>query len=240
MQYENEYDLSNQYDRGLQAVEAKSSFITRVYTKLALSILALAGIEAAVFGIVGAEKILAFTESHLLAMGLVFLAMCVAGPFISNAVLASNPSRPTQYGLLAFNILIEATFLFPLLAVAGLYFGSALIWQACGLTASLFIALSAAVFVTRIDFSFLRSFLTFCGFAALILIAAALLFGFHLGMWFTIAVIFLACGYILYDTSVMMRYAEPDDDIICTINLFTSVMTLFFYILRLLMELNRN
>ena len=74
----------------------------------------------------------------------------------------------------------------------------------------------------------------------LILIAAALLFGFHLGMWFTIAVIFLACGYILYDTSVMMRYAEPDDDIICTINLFTSVMTLFFYILRLLMELNRN
>lgn len=236
----NDYDLREQYDRTAWTAERKSALVTRVYTKLTFSILALALIEALVFALFGAESIVAFAQQNIKLMGGALLLLCIFGPMVGNAILARNPSRGTMYALLGYYILLEAAILLPILAVAALFFGPTIIWQACGLTVAMFIALSASVFMTRKDFTFLRSFLLFTGIAAIILIAASFLFGFELGTWFTVALIFFACGYILYDTSNMLLYSQDEDDIICTIALFTSVMTLFFYILRLLMELNRR
>ena len=240
MQTINDYDLNQEYERTAWTAERKSALVTRVYTKLTLSILALALIEALVFALVGADAVVAFTAQNVKLMGGFLLLLCIVGPMVGNAVLARNPSRGAMYALLGYYVLLESAILLPILAVAALYFGTTIIWQACGLTVALFLALSSAVFITRKDFSFLRSFLVFTGFAAIILIVLSLIMGFELGMWFTVALIFFACGYILYDTSNMLLYSQDDDDIICTISLFTSVMTLFFYILRLLMELNRR
>jgi FtsH-binding integral membrane protein len=103
-----------------------------------------------------------------------------------------------------------------------------------------FVALTAAVFVTRKDFSFLRSFLVFASFAALGLILASLIFGFTLGIVFTGAMIALACGYILYDTSNVMLHCDETMDVVASIELFASLMTLFYYILHLLLSLNRD
>ena len=73
-------------------------------------------------------------------------------------------------------------------------------------TLVLFGVMTAVVFITRKDFSFMRSALMFGGFAAMGLIVVAILTGFTLGPIFTIAMIALACGYILYDTSNVLHH----------------------------------
>ncbi|MGI6401931.1 MAG: Bax inhibitor-1 family protein [Thermoguttaceae bacterium] len=241
MDYEKDYYMSDgQVSRGMSSAEATGRLVASVYTKLTLSVIALALIEFAVFALVGAETVVAYFSANVALASIVLISLCIVGPIVGNVVLSKNPSRGAQYGLLAFYILLESAILLPILAIAAMFFGTTIIWQAIGLAASLFIALSAAVFFTRTDFSFLRTGLFFVGIAALMLIVASLIFNFVLGTWFSVALILFACGYILYGTSTMLLDADESHDIILTISLFTSIVTLFFYILRLLMALNRN
>lgn len=76
----------------------------------------------------------------------------------------------------------------------------------------------------------------FGGFAALGLIAVAILFGFNLGPIFTYAMIALACGYILYDTSNVLHHYRIGQHVAAALALFASVALLFWYILRLFMS----
>ena len=60
------------------------------------------------------------------------------------------------------------------------------------------------------------------------------LFGFQLGTFFSVAMIALAGGSILYDTSnVMLRYPQ-DRHVAASLELFASVALMFWYVLRLL------
>ena len=97
-------------------------------------------------------------------------------------------------------------------------------------TLGLFAILTAVVFITRKDFSFLRGILMFGGFAALGLIVVAILFGFSLGPIFTYAMIALACGYILYDTSNVLHHYRIGQHVAAALALFASVALLFWYI----------
>ena len=103
-------------------------------------------------------------------------------------------------------------------------------------TLGLFTVLTAVVFFTRKDFSFLRSFLAFGGIAAMGLIVVAMLFSFNLGPIFIYAVIALACGYILYDTSNVLHQYRIGQHVAAALALFASVALLFYYILLLFMS----
>ncbi len=96
--------------------------------------------------------------------------------------------------------------------------------------------LTAVVFVTRKDFSFLRSFLAFGGIAAMGLIVVAMLFHFVLGPIFIYAIIALACGYILYHTSNVLHQYRIGQHVAAALALFASVALLFWYILLLFMS----
>ena len=96
--------------------------------------------------------------------------------------------------------------------------------------------MTAAVFITRQDFSFLRTFLVFGTFAALGLIVVALLFGFNLGPIFIYAMIALACGYILYDTSNVLHHYRIGQHVAASLALFASVAILFWYIVQLFLS----
>ena len=102
------------------------------------------------------------------------------------------------------------------------------------ITLVVFTGLTAAVFLTGADFSFLRGALTIGMFASLGLIAAGLLFGFSLGLWFSVGMIVLLAGYILYDTSNILHHYRTDQHVAAALALFASVATLFFYVVRLL------
>ncbi|MBR4752341.1 MAG: US12 family protein [Thermoguttaceae bacterium] len=219
----------------------QASFIKNVYLHLTGAVASFAALEAAIFALVGVAPIASFMQEHARLTSLILLGLCLGGPALGQALIGSNPSKRAQYFLLAFYVMLYAAIFLPILTFAQILTGDAsLIWQAVGLTVALFIALSAAVFMTRKDFSFLRTSLAFVGLAAIILIVASFIFNFYLGTWFSVAMILFACGYVLYGTSNIIHHCGPGDEVFASIELFASVMTLFYYILRILMAFNRR
>ncbi|HMB92817.1 MAG TPA: Bax inhibitor-1 family protein, partial [Rhodothermales bacterium] len=73
---------------------------------------------------------------------------------------------------------------------------------------------------------------------AIVLIVAALLFGFELGTFFSVAMIALAGGAILYDTSNILHHYPEDRYVGAALELFASVALMFWYVLRLFMSRN--
>ncbi|MBL4883059.1 MAG: Bax inhibitor-1 family protein, partial [Planctomycetaceae bacterium] len=91
--------------------------------------------------------------------------------------------------------------------------------------------------LTGADFSFMRGFLvvgSLVAFAALIFGAIS---GFHMGLWFSVAMIGLSAGYILYDTSNVMRHYRTDQHVAAALALFASVALMFWYMIQLLLAL---
>ena len=80
----------------------------------------------------------------------------------------------------------------------------------------------------------------FGGIAALGLIVVALLFQFSLGPIFSVAMVALACGYILYHTSNILHHYHIGQHVAASLALFASVALLFWYILRLVMAFGRD
>ncbi len=60
-----------------------------------------------------------------------------------------------------------------------------------------------------------------------------MLFGFNLGTWFSVAMVGLAGGAILYDTSNILRHFPEDRYVGAALELFASVALMFWYVLRI-------
>jgi FtsH-binding integral membrane protein len=103
-----------------------------------------------------------------------------------------------------------------------------------------FTALTLVVFTTRKNFSFLGVVLKWAGIVALLLIVAGAIFGFQLGTFFSVAMIALAGGSILYDTSKVLHEYPEDRYVGAALELFASVALLFWYVLRLFLGSRRS
>ena len=101
------------------------------------------------------------------------------------------------------------------------------------ITAMAFSGLTLVAFVTRKDLSFLRPIVMYGFVAALVLIVAAALFGLSLGVWFVLGMIVLSGVAILYQTQTIIREFPVAAHVGAALALFSSVMTLFWYVLQL-------
>ena len=102
----------------------------------------------------------------------------------------------------------EAVLFMPLLCLASQIEqirGQDIIATAGIITLILFGGLTAIVWITGANFSWLRNVLFIAGIAAFGAILCSIIMGFSLGIWFTAAMIAFACGWILYDTSAVMN-----------------------------------
>jgi FtsH-binding integral membrane protein len=73
-----------------------------------------------------------------------------------------------------------------------------------------------------------------------VLIVAGALFGFQLGTFFSVAMIALAGGSILYDTSNVIHRYPQDRHVAAALELFASVALMFWYVLRLFLSGRRS
>jgi len=161
--------------------------------------------------------------------------------YLANTWAMSDTSRGMQYLGLALYVVAEAVIFVQIMYIAEhAYPDKNLIPMAGMITLVMFGGLTTITFVTGKDFSFMGRFLGLAGIAAFVLVLAGAIFGFNLGMFFTVAMIALACGYILYDTSNVLHRYRTDQHVAASLALFASVALLFFYVLRLLMELQRR
>mgnify|MGYP006277699525 CR=1 FL=1 len=220
--------------------EARLAFFRRTYYHLALAILAFVFLEILFINFTPLPQlmikmIVSTPYSWLLILGGFILAGWLARGFA-----AKSESISMQYLGLGLYVLAEAIIFIPILYIAAAYSSKQLIPTAGILTFCLFMALTIVAFTTRKDFSFLRGILVMGGFVALGLIVSSVIFGFNLGMWFSGAMILLASGAILYDTSKIIHSYPTDKHVAASLELFASIALLFWYILRLLMQLNRR
>lgn len=212
----------------------RAVFYKKTYLHVAIAILSFIVVEGFLLRTVPEELIVQMISGKfiwLFIIGLFWLGSMLADK------LAFSVSRNTQYLGLGLFVLLEAIIFLPILYIALVVTDSgAIVQQAAVITLFMFGGLTAVVFMTKKDFSFLRSALVIGGFVALGLIVAGAIFGFNLGLWFSVAMVALAAGSILYQTSEIKNKYATGQYVGAALQLFSSVMLLFWYILRILMS----
>ena len=213
----------------------RANFIRKTYLHLAGAVLAFIGIEIAIFNSPLADQVASFILKGGQMGWLGFLGAFMVAGWLARSMAASG-SKSTQYFGLVVYVIAQALIFVPLLYIAVYYSSPDVLTNAAIMTLTLFAGLTAAVFITRTDFSFLRTALAVGGFVAIGAIVCGALFGFNLGMWFSVAMIVFACAAILYDTSNILHHYHEDQYVGASLQLFASVALLFWYILRLFMS----
>jgi FtsH-binding integral membrane protein len=155
--------------------------------------------------------------------------------WLASRVAHLSTSRPAQYAALLGFVVAESLIFVPLLYLAESVAPGA-ITSAAVVTFFGFAGLTVVVFLTRKDFSFLRGILCWGGISALVLIAAGVVFGFQLGTFFSVAMVVLAGGAILYDTSNVLHHYPEDRYVAAALQLFASVALMLWYVLRLFLS----
>ena len=218
--------------------EARAQFIRRTYAHLAFAVLGFLALEYVLLSLPGIGNL-----AELMTGGfnwLIVLGLFMVVSFVADRMARSSVSREVQYAGLALYVVAQAVIFVPLLFVAVyLVNDPTLIPTAAVITGTLFAGLTAVAFFTRADFSFLRGILLIGGFVALGLIAASVIFGFTLGLIFSVAMVGFAAAAILYYTSNIIHYYRTDQYVAASVTLFASVALLFWYVLQILISLRR-
>lgn len=239
------YASSNPYrDFGMAAAQApaneRATFIRATYAHLLGAVLAFIGIEVALFQTGAAERLfgLMIGNGNIGMLAVIGAFMVVS--WLANSWAISSTNRGMQYAGLGVYVVAEALIFAPMLYIAVYFEQANIIPTAAIITGIVFLGLTAVVFVSGADFSFMRGALAIGGLAAIGTVVCAMIFGWELGVFFTGAMILLASGYILYDTSNVLHHYRVDQYVAASLALFAAVALLFWYVLRLLMELNRR
>ncbi len=214
----------------------KVAFYKKTYSHVAGGVLVFILFE---YLLLQSEAIVSFAMSMI--EGYRWLIMLGGFMFITNyaeRMTLKTPDKNKQYLAYGVYILAEAFIFVPLISIAAFYMesGTEILNQAAIVTLALFTGLSAIVFVTKKDFSFLKAGLTVGFFIAIGLILAGTLFGFNLGLWFSVGMCILAAGSILYQTSNLVNKYSNDEYIPAALGLFASLMLLFWYVLSIFMS----
>ena len=249
-------------------VSDRVSFLRKTYAHLGAALLAFAFVAGGMMRFMP-ETSLKFSAWALRGRWNWFLvlALFMVVGYVAERLARSESSRGLQYVGLGVEVLAWSFLLQPMLWLVMFKFGDdstrvllmssftdgrsvggavmsglagKVILESVVITLVIFLGLTATVFITKKDFSFMRGILAICTFAALGVILASLMFGFSLGAIFSGLMILLMSGYILYQTSLVMSYFPPSGYVAAALMLFSTVATLFWYVLRLMMDLNRR
>lgn len=212
----------------------RASFYKKTYGHVAAGVLLFIIVESY---LLKSEAIVNFMLN--LMQGYLWISLIVgfmAITWVSQKMTYNTTSKPMQYLGFALYVIAEAFIFVPLLFIALAYGGEHVIEQAAILTGGLFVGLSVLVFVSKADFSVLRGILSIGFFMALGLIVAGMLFGFDLGLWFSVGMCALAAGSILYNTHQLKNDFSTEQYVPAALSLFASLMLLFWYILRIFLS----
>ncbi|HKI34216.1 MAG TPA: Bax inhibitor-1 family protein [Gemmataceae bacterium] len=223
----------------------RAAFIRRTYAHLAGAILAFAALEVVLFNY--APPVVVETILRTM-MGSRFSWLFVLGGFmlvswIAQSWARSDTSRGLQYLGLGLYVVAEAVLFVPLLFAAQfLYPDQHLVAKAGIMTLAVFGGLTLAVFVSGKDFSGLRTVLCVGSLLAFGFIVASILFQFEgmVVLIFCFAMVALASGWIIYQTSNVIHHYRTDQYVAASLALFAAVALLFWYILEIFLLRSRR
>jgi FtsH-binding integral membrane protein len=178
----------------------------------------------------------------------IVLLAFMAASWLADYWASHATSRAMQYVGLGIYVVAEALIFVPLLAIVEIKTYEILargghephiIRDAAFTTLAIFGALTASVLISKKDFSWMRSGLAMVSAAAMMLIVLSLVFGWNLGIVFSVAMVVLAAGYILYQTSQVLAHYDPRQHVAAALALFSSVALMFWYIIRIFLRMRQ-
>ncbi|WP_339936667.1 Bax inhibitor-1 family protein [Undibacterium luofuense] len=208
---------------------SRERFIAKVFNHLGGALLAFTALEVFFFTsgianvILGALKFVPWMA--------ILGAFMIVG-WIATRAAHTAESLSSQYLALGAYILAEAVIFVPLLALASKVAPSA-IANAGLITVLATLGLVGVAYVSRKDFSFLGTILKWAGLVAIVLIICSAIFGFTLGIIFSVAMVGFAGAAILYDASEVIHHYPEDRYVGAALQLFASVALMFWYVLRI-------
>ncbi len=215
----------------------RGEFIARVYGHIAVAFGLFLALETALFASGIAESM----GKAIAGRPMMWMLLLGGVMIISNisSGLARNANPQTQLGGLALIAAAKAVMFAPFLYYISQQDDSSRVIASAGaVTVAGIVALSAVAYTTRKDLSFLRPITGFLMILALVAIVASLIFGFNLGLWFSVAMVGLAGARILHQTQDIIRRYPEDAYAAAALVLFSSYMLMFWYVLRIFSSRN--
>ena len=205
--------------------EVRAAFIKKIYCLLSVQLVITWMMSYGCYASHSATQFVLHTPGALV--------VAILGTFLSLFLSwCYGRSYPTNYIILFMFTFCESY----TVSYICLFYQPTSILMAWGLTASIFIILSGYVLYTGKDFNFLGAGLFAC---LWILIIGGLI----QIIWLpddqflnTAMAVFgamIACGYILYDTSNILKRLDPDDFILACMSLYLDIIMLFVRLLEL-------
>ncbi|MEM9538687.1 MAG: Bax inhibitor-1 family protein [Cyanobacteria bacterium P01_E01_bin.42] len=215
----------------------RARFIQKTYTHLAGAIAAFIALEFIFFQTGIAELITRVAISSRFSWLAILGGFALLG-WMSRGLTARANEPNVQYMGLGLYVVGEAILFAPLLFMAAFFSDPTVIPTAGILTLLMFGGLTAIAFTSGTDFTFLGGILKLGGFVALGLILCSAIFGFTLGLLFSVVMVVFASAAILYTTSNVMHRYSSEHYVAASLELFAAVALLFWYMLRILMALS--
>ena len=222
----------------------RAAFFRRTYGLVAIGFAAFAALLAIFFVGFDRQQGIAFALfsglfSMMRSLGgwsilLVMLAFWGATT-VAQSLAFNRASRSSQYAGLGLYVVLEALIFIPLIGYVILSTkgnASTVLVPAGIVTGGMIAGLTALVFMTNLDFSVLKVAIILGSFAALAIVLVAAIAGLSLGAWFSIAMIVLMATVILYQTNEIKNTLETDQHVAAAFILFSSFVTLLFYVIR--------
>lgn len=218
------------WNNGSEALAGRVAFVRSVYLWLG------AGFAVAALGALGALASMPLWVAGFKSMGRMFMLLMLAAQmgaiFFAQAVSRKRPLNLLAYGLFTA---ISGYLAGMIALIVGAQSGFGTVALAAGMTAGDFLLLTATTFISKKDFSFLRSFVVvgigIMFFGGL----AAMLFNLPTFSLVVSAVAVIACSAkILWDTSAMLRTDDLEDPAGWALSLFVSLYNIFISLLNLL------
>jgi FtsH-binding integral membrane protein len=245
-----DYIADNPYARfGDLAIEApadaRMTFIRKTYAHLTAAVYGLVLLEFLYFKTLDIDTLSRNLFSQRWGWLALFGGYMVIS-WIAQSWATSGATLGKQYAGLATYVFAFSVILCPMLWIANFYttpVGSGSyspILVAAVATFAVFGMLTAVVFLTRKDFSFLGPILGISSFVILAIIALGAFGLLNLGTLFCVALVVFACGAILYDTSNVLHKYRTEQYVAAALALFASVGILFWYILQIVISMSNR
>ncbi len=216
--------------------EKRMGFIRRTYTYLMGAIFLCVAMMGLFINSPFFEPVMTFMVS---SSWLIVLALFIGASWLGDWMAHRVDSKGLQYIGLLVGVGAYAIIFSYLMVMTGAFspdYGvdSNVLVQALVLTVVAFGALTAVVFITKKDFSILRTGLIVMSVLALGAIAGGVLFGFTLGLGFAVAMVGFCAALIIYQTSNILHHYPTDRHVGAALALFSSIGMMFWYLYMIL------
>ncbi|XP_001235093.1 protein lifeguard 4 [Gallus gallus] len=212
------------------SVHIRMAFLRKVYSILSIQVL-LTTVTSAIF--LYSTGVQAFVHERP-ALLLISVFGCLA---ISFALALYRHQHPVNLYLLFGFTLLEAF----TVAITVSFYDVSIVLQAFILTTAVFLGLTAYTLQSKRDFSKFGAGLFAC--LWILIFSCFLMVFFHseiMELVFAAAGALLFCGFIIYDTHLLMHKLSPEEYILAAINLYLDIINLFLNLLRLLEAFNKK